>query len=201
MEKQIISNDEQPKVYEEIFKSGLILGLAMFVLGIALLFLMQTANSFWTMVIIYPLVFLIVGPIVLSVFVLKNLRKNIGGYWTFKQALKSIFIVFLVGWLASFSLNLLYTKVIDPNATEKMQEHIKDTTLTFMKNQGTEQEKLDEEGKKMDEQFAKQNELTPQSVFKNITIAISIIFVFALIFAAIFKREKPLRFEDFNSEI
>ena len=201
MEKQIISNDAQPKVYEEIFKSGLILGLAMFVLGIALLFLMQTANSFWTMVIIYPLVFLIVGPIVLSVFVLKNLRKNIGGYWTFKQALKSIFIVFLVGWLASFSLNLLYTKVIDPSATEKMQEHIKDTTLIFMKNQGTEQEKLDEEGKKMDEQFAKQNELTPQSVFKNITIAISIIFVFALIFAAIFKREKPLRFEDFNSEI
>ncbi|KQN35966.1 hypothetical protein ASE92_07440 [Pedobacter sp. Leaf41] len=201
MEKQIISNDAQPKVYEEIFKSGLILGLAMFVLGIALLFLMQTANSFWTMVIIYPLVFLVVGPIVLSVFVLKNLRKNIGGYWTFKQALKSIFIVFLVGWLASFSLNLLYTKVIDPSATEKMQEHIKDTTLIFMKNQGTEQEKLDEEGKKMDEQFAKQNELTPQSVFKNITIAISIIFVFALIFAAIFKREKPLRFEDFNSEI
>ncbi|RZL37828.1 MAG: DUF4199 domain-containing protein [Pedobacter sp.] len=157
MEKQIISNDAQPKVYEEIFKSGLILGLAMFVLGIALLFLMQTANSFWTMVIIYPLVFLVVGPIVLSVFVLKNLRKNIGGYWTFKQALKSIFIVFLVGWLASFSLNLLYTKVIDPSATEKMQEHIKDTTLIFMKNQGTEQEKLDEEGKKMDEQFAKQN--------------------------------------------
>lgn len=200
MEQQIIQNQAQPKVYEEIFKSGLILGVAMFILGIALLFLMQSANSFWTMVIIYPLLFLVVGPIVLSVFICRSLRKNIGGYWTFKQALKSIFIVFLVGWLVSFGLNLLYTKVIDTTATEKMQEHIKETTLTFLKNQGSEQEKLDDEGKKMDEQFAKQNELTPQSVFRNITIAISIIFVFALIFAAIFKREKPLRFEDFSTE-
>lgn len=197
MEQQIIKNESQPKIYEEIFKSGLILGVAMFVLGIALLFLMQSANSFWTMVIIFPLVFLVIGPIVLSVFICRSLRKNIGGYWTFKQALKSIFIVFFVGWLVSFGLNLLYTKVIDTTSTEKMQEHIKETTMTFMKNQNVDQEKLDEESAKMDEQFAKQNELTPKSVFKNITIGISIIFVFALIFAAIFKREKPIRLEDF----
>ena len=200
MEQQMSKIEAQPKVYEEIFKSGLILGVAMFILGIALLFLMQTANSFWTMVIIYPLLFLMVGPVILSVFICKSLRKNIGGYWTFKQALKSIFIVFFVGWLVSFGLNLLYTKVIDTTATEKMQEHIKESTMTFMKKQNIDQEQLDKESAKMDEQFAKQNELTPQSLFKNITIAISIIFVFALIFAAIFKKDRPIRFEDFPSE-
>ena len=126
MEQQTVQTPAQPKVYEEIFKSGLILGLGMFVLGLALLFLMQIAESFWTMVIIFPLIFLIIGPIVLSIFILKNLRKNIGGYWTFKQALKSIFIVFFVGWLVSFGLNLLYTKVIDTTSTERMQEHIKE---------------------------------------------------------------------------
>lgn len=196
----MIQNEAQPKVYEEIFKSGLILGLGMFVLGIALLFLMQGADSFWTMVIIFPLVFLIVGPILLSIFILKNLRKNIGGYWTFKQALKSIFIVFFVGWLVSFGLNLLYTKVIDTTSTERMQEHIKEKTIVFMKNQNVDQDKLDQESAKMDEQFAKQNELTPQSIFKNITIGISIIFVFALIFAAIFKKERPIKFDDFPIE-
>ena len=200
MEQQTVQTPAQPKVYEEIFKSGLIVGLGMFVLGLALLFLMQIAESFWTMVIIFPLIFLIIGPIVLSIFILKNLRKNIGGYWTFKQALKSIFIVFFVGWLVSFGLNLLYTKVIDTTSTERMQEHIKEKTILFMKNQNVDQDKLDQESAKMDEQFAKQNELTPQSVFKNITIGISIIFVFALIFAAIFKKERPIRLDNFPTE-
>lgn len=200
MEQQIHQEEKKPKVYEEIFKSGLILGVAMFVLGIALLFLMQGADSFWTMVIIFPLVFLVIGPIVLSVFICRNLRKNIGGYWTFKQALKSIFIVFFVGWLVSFGLNLLYTKVIDTTSTERMQEHIKEKTIAFMKNQNVDQDKLDEESAKMDDQFAKQNEFTAKSVFKNVTIGISIIFVFALIFAAIFKRERPVRLEDFPTQ-
>ncbi|MCX2575324.1 DUF4199 domain-containing protein [Pedobacter sandarakinus] len=199
----ITSNEgnAQPKVYEEIFKSGLILGIAMFILGISLLFVMQGADSFWSLVIIYPAIFLFLAPVTLSVFVIRSLRKNIGGYWTFRQALKSIFIVFFVGWLVSFGLNLLYTKVIDTTATEKMQDHIKERTLTFMKDKNVDQEELDKQRANMDEQFAKQNELTAGSLFKNITIGISIIFVFALIFAAIFKKERPLRFEEFPTTV
>ncbi|QXU42676.1 DUF4199 domain-containing protein [Pedobacter sp. D749] len=200
MEQQLLQEEKTPKVYEEIIKHGLILGIAMFILGIALLFLIQGADSFMTMVIVYPLILLVVFPIVVSVFLCRNLRKSIGGYWTFKQALKSIFIVFFVGWLVSFGLNLVYTKVIDTTSTEKMQNHIKEKTLAFMKNQNVDDDKLNEESAKMDEQFAKQNEFTAKSVFKNITIGISIIFVFALIFAAIFKRERPIRLEDFPTQ-
>lgn len=200
MEQQILQEEKKPKVYEEIFKHGLILGIAMFILGIALLFLIQGADSFMVMVIVYPLILLVIFPIIVSVFLCINLRKSIGGYWTFKQALKSIFIVFFVGWLVSFGLNLIYTKVIDTTSTERMQEHIKERTLVFMKNQNVDEDKLNEESAKMDEQFAKQNEFTAKSVFKNITIGISIIFVFALIFAAIFKRERPVRLESFPTE-
>ncbi|MCZ4244398.1 DUF4199 domain-containing protein [Pedobacter punctiformis] len=197
MEQQIIQEEKKPKIYEEIVKYGLILGVVFFVLGLVSLYLMQSADSFIVMTMVYPVIFQLLIPLIVVIFICKYLRKQIGGYWTFKQALKSIFLVFFIGWLFSYGLNLVYTKLIDNTITEKMQDHMKENFVTFMKKQNVDDEKIDKEVAKLDEQFAKQTQLSAPTVFKNVTIAISIIFVIALIFAAIFKRERPLTFDSF----
>lgn len=200
MEQQILQEEKKPKVYEEIFKYGLILGIAFFVLGLISLYMMQSADSFLVMTIAYPVIFQLVIPLVIVIFICINLRKQIGGYWTFKQALKSIFLVFFIGWLFSFSLNLAYTKLVDTSVMEKTQDHMKESFVTFMKKQNIDDEKIDSEVAKLDEQFAKQNEFSAATTFRNITIAVSIIFVIALIFAAIFKRTRPQRLDSFPTE-
>ncbi|MBE5320366.1 DUF4199 domain-containing protein [Pedobacter sp. MR2016-19] len=200
MEQQTLQEEKKPKVYEEIFKYGLILGIVFFVFGLISLYLMQSSDSFLIMTIAYPVIFQLIIPLVFVIFLCISLRKQIGGYWTFKQALKSIFLVFFIGWLFSFGLNLAYTKLIDTSIMEKTQDHMKESFVAFMKKQSMEDEKIDKEVAKLDEQFAKQNEFSAKTAFRNITIAVSIIFVIALIFAAIFKRERPLRLEDFPTQ-
>jgi len=200
MENQVLNQENKPKIYEEIIKYGLVLGLVFFVFGIILLYLISGSESFMVSIIAYPIIFQLVIPIIAVIFLCINLRKQIGGFWTFKQALKGIFLMFFVGWAFSFCLNLGYTKLIDRNITSNMQERIKESSAAFMKKQNIEAEKIDSEMEKMDEQFVKQNELSVKTVFRNITIAIPVIFVLAIIFAAIFKRDRPLSFNHFEEQ-
>lgn len=188
--------ENKPKVYEEIIKYGLVLGLVFFIFGIILLYLISGSESFMVSIIAYPIVFQLVIPLAAVIFLCISLRKQIGGFWTFRQALKSIFIMFLVAWILSFGLNLAYTKLVDKNIISNMQSRIKENSSVFMKKQGVGEEQLDSEMAKLDEQFEKQNEFSAKTFFRNITIAIPIIFVMALIFAAIFKKEKPLSFNN-----
>jgi hypothetical protein len=200
MENIIPQGEKKTKIYEEIIKYGLVLGLVFFVFGIILLYLISGSESFMVSIIAYPIIFQLIIPIVAVIFLCISLRKQIGGYWTFRQALKSIFIMFIVGWLLSFGLNLGYTKLVDRNIITNMQSQIKNNSEVFMKKQGIGEEQLDAEMEKLDEQFAKQQELSASTLFKNITIAIPVIFVIALIFAAIFKRERPISLTNFEDQ-
>ena len=175
----------------EAIKNGIGLGLIMLVLSLIAAYLIIGTTSMWG-IFLYPVCLGIILPIVLSIFFSKDLRKKIGGFWNFRRATSGIFIMFLTAYVISSGLNLAYNKIIDPEMETKMQSSITDATVNMMQNQGVEQSKIDEVIEKKNEEAEKKKSGTIMQNVQGYLIGILFVFVFALIFGAIFKKERPL---------
>ncbi|NCD70085.1 DUF4199 domain-containing protein [Mucilaginibacter agri] len=172
--------------------SGLLLGVIVIVMTIFSFYYVTTMASSPYMVSFGPLIFSVTIPIVVAVFFAIDLRKKIGGYWNFKQAVTGFFVMFLVSYAVNYvGTNLLFAKVIEPQMVEKTQEAVKNASAKIMEEKNVDQEKIDEQMEKIQKQFDEQKEDTPTKVIAHFGISIIMIFVVAMIFAAIFKKEQP----------
>jgi len=192
--------DLQQKIKVNSFKSGLILGIILLVLGIlSFYFIVGMATSF-LMIIIVPILFSFIIPIVLVVLICFDLRKKIGGYWNFRQATTGIFIMFFVAYLVQYvGKDIIFAKFVEPNMIQKTQDAMMDATSTMMEKAGTEQGQIDEKKAEIQKQFDAQKEVTVGKIIQGIAISIILMFVLALIFGALFKKDPPL-FADSNYE-
>ncbi|HEX3384262.1 MAG TPA: DUF4199 domain-containing protein [Mucilaginibacter sp.] len=176
------------------FNNGIILGVITLALGIfSFYFMTQMTTSFWMVVLVGPVLFSLIVPIVIVIFYCIDFRKKIGGFWTFKQALTGIFIMLLVAYVISaIGNNLIFAKLIEPNMVEKMQNSIINSTRSFMEQSGTDQSTIDSKIVDMQKTFDDQKNMTVGKTIMRQCIALVVIFILALIFAAIFKRN-PLK--------
>ena len=137
-----------------------------------------------------------IGTLVVSlliyVFFTIDLRKKIGGFWTFKEALKGIFLMSFIAGLIYSLANVVFYKFIEPGAFEKIAGFMESGMSQTFENMGMEQEKIDEAVAKQIEGIKAQYDPTFAQFFKNLGIAVIIQFVMSLIFAAIFKKEAPV---------
>lgn len=130
--------------------------------------------------------------IALAVFFCIDMRKKAGGYWTFSEALIHIFIMFLISAGIVYVFTLLFGKYIDPTYNVRMKEAIMDSTESMLGKLGVDESKIGEmmeaQGEKLDKQF------NPSFFEAIVGFGIQAIFYVlgALIFAAIFKRTKPV---------
>lgn len=172
---------------------GLLLGLVVMVLSIfSFYFMTSIATSFW-LVSFSPLIFSIAIPLIITILFSIDLRKKIGGYWNFKQAVTGFFVMFAICYAVNYvGVNLLFAKVIEPQMVEKTQEAVKNATGQMLEKQGADQEKIDEAQEKIQKKFDEQKENSPTKVITGFGISLIFIFVISLIFAAIFKKEPPL---------
>ncbi|OAQ39761.1 hypothetical protein A5893_09270 [Pedobacter psychrophilus] len=134
------------------------------------------------------------GLIVLVVYILFtiDLRKKIGGFWSFKQALTGIFIMSLVANVVSSVFNFVFYKFVEPDAYEKVKGYVTDGLTATFEKMGMSGDAMDEAVEKATESLKSQYQPSPLDFLKNIAIAILIGFVLSLIFAAIFKRNPPM---------
>ena len=137
-----------------------------------------------------------IGTLVVSlliyVFFTIDLRKKIGGFWTFKEALKGIFLMSFIAGLIYSLANVVFYKFVEPGAFEKIAGFMESGMSQTFENMGMEQEKIDEAVAKQIEGIKAQYDPTFAQFFKNLGIAVIIQFVMSLIFAAIFKKETPV---------
>lgn len=137
-----------------------------------------------------------IGTLVVSlliyIFFTIDLRKKIGGYWNFKEALKGIFLMSFIAGLVYSLANVVFYKFIEPGAFEKIAGFMESGMSQTFENMGMEQEKIDETVAKQIEGIKAQYDPTFAQFFKNLGIAVIIQFVMSLIFAAIFKKETPV---------
>ncbi|MDP3468301.1 MAG: DUF4199 domain-containing protein [Daejeonella sp.] len=130
--------------------------------------------------------------LLIYIFFTIDLRKKIGGFWSFREALKGIFLMsFVAGLIYSLS-NVVFYKFIEPGAFDKIAGFMESGMSQTFENMGMEQEKIDETVAKQIEGIKAQYDPTLAQFFKNLGIAIIIQFVMSLIFAAIFKKEAPV---------
>jgi hypothetical protein len=187
---------ENPAIDSEIKKngliSGLILGGALFVLSIFAFYFITSMTTSMLMIILGPLIFSVVIPLVLAVFLSLDMRKKIGGYWVLKQATTGIFIMFMVSYLLSAALNWTYVKVIEPDMVGKMQTAMVNATASMLEKSGADQAKIDKQTADIEKKFEDQKNITIGKTLQSGLITTILLFVVSLVFGAIMKKEPPL---------
>ena len=122
-----------------------------------------------------------------------DLRKKIGGFWSFKDALKGIFIMSLVANVGSSIFNYLFYKFIETGAYDKIAPSVEAQAIANLEKFGiTDQDAID----KGVEQALAQIKSVYQPDLKSFLITLGTVilvgFIMSLIFAAIFKKNPPM---------
>jgi len=192
-----MTQDFDKQLKKQAAIKGVILGLILGVLGILSFYFMTTMATSFIMIIGGPFVLSIIIPIILGALFCVDLRKSVGGFWNFKQAVTGIFVMFFLSLVMSFLIrDMLFAKVIEPNMVEKTQTAMVNAVTNMLEKSSASQADID---KKIDEMEKQLNEQKNASIGKQIqSFAVSIIFVFviSLVFAIIFKKERPLYMND-----
>ena len=128
----------------------------------------------------------------LAVYFCIDMRKQIGGYWSFKEALSNIFIMFFVQALVVYFFTVIFAKFIEPDYVVQMKEITQKSATAMLEKMGLEQEKIDEAVAKMESDSEKQFNPGLFDMLKSLAFISIMYFIGALIFAAIFKRERPV---------
>lgn len=134
-------------------------------------------------------ILILIAIITLYVVLSLRIRKDNGGFITFKEAfVRTLIMCFIAGTISTLFGLLLY-HVIDPELPEKLQNAILEKTTSMMERMGAPQEKIDEVVEKMNEagnSFSVKGQI--MSYFKGIIFGL----IFALIMAAIMKKARPV---------
>lgn len=167
--------------------NGLVIGFLSSVIGVVTYYVMPSLLGS-----LYFGIGLGVVSLLIYIFFTLDLRKKIGGYWNFREALKGIFLMAFVGGLLYSAVNYVFYKFVEPDAFEKISGFIEEGMSKTFGNMGMEQDQIDEAVSKQVETLKTQYDPTPMEFLKNLGISILVQFVMSLIFAAIFKKEAPV---------
>ncbi len=170
---------------------GLVLGVIMVLLTAPPMYYYASSDSFW-MVIIGPVITGFFLPLVVAVILTLRLRRAHGGYWGFREATTSIFTMMLIATIISSLGGFVFEKYVDPTMRERYLRNISNNSIQFMEQSGASTEEVDEQLARIDEQIGNIEEATLLSTLRGMLVSFIVVFVVSLIFAAIFKRERPM---------
>lgn len=140
----------------------------------------------------------IVVGIALAVFFILDMRKKAGGYWTFSEALLHIFIMFLVSAAIVYVFTIVFGKFIDPTYPERMKELIAGKTEEMLSSLGVDESRMEEMTATQAAQMESQFNPTFSQAIVGFGIQAIMYGIGAMIFAAIFKKSKPLFISEDN---
>lgn len=169
---------------------GVILGVATLVLGILSMYVAKLANSFLAFHASSFVLGLLI-PLGIVIFLVLRLRKINGGYWGYRQALENIFIVLVVSVVISTIGTHLFNVAV-PQVQQDLLENSMQINIEQLEKFGLDNETLDTMVDAIEDQKEQVGIFSAGEIFQGIMISTILSFVFALILASIFKREKPV---------
>lgn len=132
--------------------------------------------------------------IVLLSFLARQQRTALGGFISFKQCFRTLFIAILIICVTSFLYQQIYLKFIDPSFLDRMKE----ATLAFTEKMGAGQDQLDDVADKMDKQIAESNSVSRQLL--SVVWAVVFYSIIGFVISAIVRKNKPLFIEEENNQ-
>ncbi|MEN0053460.1 MAG: DUF4199 domain-containing protein [Mucilaginibacter sp.] len=175
---------------------GLLLGVALTVLSIVSYYIILSANSV-VVISSIPFIFSVLIPIILVVILCINFRKKIGGFWIMREAATGIFIMFFVAFIMQFILrDQLFAKVIEPHMIGKTQAAMTSSVSKFLTANKTSPDIIKKKLDEIQSEFDAQKETTIGKQIQGFGVSIIFIFVLAIIFAAFFKKEGHVPYND-----
>jgi hypothetical protein len=178
----------EQKIKKSAFKNGLILGLIITALNILSFYIITASSISALLFIIAPIIFRAVIPMIVLLFLCFNIRKNVGGLWTFKQATTGIFIMLITAYLFNLAgKDMIFDKVIEPNSVEKTKAAAIAVKASNMKEKGASQDKIDASIADMKKDFIQKDGVSVGNFITENVFIILFLFVFALIFASLIR--------------
>ncbi len=178
-------------IKNEALKNGLIWGAVNIVIFLATWYLAPDLMSSYA----YAAITILIG-IAFAIFFCIDMRKKVGGYWTFGEALWPIFVTFVLAMGIVFVFNIVFGKYIDPSYPEKMKEMVLTKTESTMKSFGLSDEEISKAMDKTHENVEQQFSPNFSQAIVGFGISAVMYFIGALIFALIFKRSNPNPFDN-----
>lgn len=168
---------------------GLLIGVASIVLSFVLRLvdpLLQFSNL-WVGLLTFCIIVALLSILGLDV------RKKIGGFWSFGEAFKSLMIMAVILCALSTAYNFVLFKYVDPELPAKVSAGMLEKTTSILQNTGADQSQID----KATEPFKNgQIEAKMQPTLKNEATGfgggVLLYGVISLIIAASIKRKAPL---------
>ncbi len=179
----------------EALKNGAIWGVISIVIFLVTWYVMPSLMSSYA----YGGLNFVIG-LALAIFFCLDMRKKAGGYWTFGEALMRIFVMFLMSMALVYIFNILFGKFIDTTYPDTMKEMIMSKTEETMKSIGAGEDVLDKAMESASESLDKQFTPTFSQAVVGFGISAVLYFIGALIFALIFKRNRPVTLNTFPTE-
>lgn len=178
-----------PLISKLSVRHGLLIGGISAVLTIVLYIINPVLQ--YTSILVGLLVFAIV--IALLVVLGLDIRRKIGGFWTFGEAYVSLLIMAFFICLISILISFIIFKFVDPNLAQKVTDATLQVTTQRLEGMGMDQDKIDEVTKSFTngEMLAKFQPTILNEV-KNLGIGILIYAVVNLIIAACIKKKQPM---------
>ena len=179
-------------IRKNAIKSGLIFGAISTTLGIFSYYLITGISKSPVWFVAGPLLLSIVFPIVIVILFCFDLRKKVGGYWTLRQAVTGIFIMFMVAYLfQTIAKDYIFSKLIVPDMADKTAVAAVNATTYMLGQAHATQAQIAQKVAEIKKGFEDQKKITPGQVIMNFAYSIIFIFVLAVIFGALFKKETP----------
>jgi len=167
--------------------NGLIIGIISTVIGIVIYYVSPASMASISLGIGLGLF-----SLVLYIFFTIDLKKKIGGYWSFREALKGIFLMAFIAGIVNIAINFVFYKFIEPTAYDKVSGYVADGLTQTYEKMGMDQDKIDQFVAMGLEKLKSQLKPGLMDEIKNLGAAILVQFVMSLIFAAIFKKDPPV---------
>jgi hypothetical protein len=172
---------------------GIFLGLVLLAFSIASYYvLIYTTQTALQVIITQVVIFSFVIPLIVALIFSFNLRKGVGGYWTFRQAVTGIFIMFVVNYaIQIIGKDLVFAKYIEPDMVQKSEIVMMNTTTESLKKSGKSQSEITQKKAEIQKQLDKEKNTTPIGFIQGYIFTVILLFIPALIFAALLKKNPP----------
>jgi hypothetical protein len=176
---------------------GLILGCIVVIVNILSFYYMTgTVESHPLLVLPGSFIFTIVIPLIAIILFTLSIRKSIGGYWSFRQAVTAIFIMLFTTYIMlTIGRDILFVKLVEPNMVQKIGAVMMESRMRKDQLDGMSSAKIIQDLAFEKKNFSVQVDNGQWAIVESIPENILITFVLAIILSAVFKKEPPFLVE------